>query len=155
MKTGKGRNRTHKGYFSPRVPEKYVGDIRKIIYRSGWEQKFMGWCDFNENILQWSSEPFSIDYYFALDNKIHKYYVDFWLKNSNGKKILIEIKPYQQTLQPILKESDQYTTKKVNRYKKDMTVWIKNQSKWKAAKNYADSLGWKFVVVTEKDLNLK
>lgn len=155
MKVGKGKRKFHQGYFVPRMPEKYVGDLRSIIYRSGWEQKFMGWCDFNENVVQWSSEPFPISYHFPIDNKIHRYWVDFWIRNNRDEKILIEVKPYKQTLQPVLKESQQYQTKKVNQYKKDMVVWIKNQSKWQAAKAYTDSLGWKFRIVTEKDLHLK
>ena len=39
------------GKYEPRNPEKYIGDIHNIIYRSSWEHRFCTYCDTNELIL--------------------------------------------------------------------------------------------------------
>ena len=71
---------TYKGRFIPNHPNKYKGDIRNIIYRSLWELKFMKWCDRNVNIVEWSSEEFSIPYLSPLDRRVHRYFPDFYMK---------------------------------------------------------------------------
>jgi hypothetical protein len=55
------------GKYEPKNPEKYIGDIHNIIYRSSWEYRFCTYCDTNDAIVKWSSEPVSIDYYNPLD----------------------------------------------------------------------------------------
>ena len=35
------RGKTRQGYFVPKDPSKYDGDVSKIIYRSGWEFTIM------------------------------------------------------------------------------------------------------------------
>ena len=42
----------HQGKFNPKNPEKYRGNVHKIIYRSGYEVKFMNWCDLNNDVLE-------------------------------------------------------------------------------------------------------
>jgi hypothetical protein len=37
----------------------------------------------------------------------------------------------------------------------EATTYVINQAKWEAAKKYADKRGWKFTILTEKDLNIK
>jgi len=32
----------YKGKYTPKHPEKYIGDVKKIIYRSLWERKIHG-----------------------------------------------------------------------------------------------------------------
>ena len=78
---------SYKGRFIPTKPNKYTGDVRNIIYRSLWELKFMKWCDRNVNILEWGSEEFFIPYKSPLDNRVHRYFPDFYMKvqESNGK----------------------------------------------------------------------
>ena len=56
--TGKG---IKKGTFDSFNPKKYVGE-RPIIYRSSWELKFMRLCEFNPEIIEWSSESVVIPY---------------------------------------------------------------------------------------------
>ena len=96
---------TYKGRFIPTKPNKYKGDARNIIYRSLWELKFMKWCDKNVNIMEWSSEEFFIPYRSPLDNRIHRYFPDFYMKvkESNGKveKYVIEVKPKRQCSPPV------------------------------------------------------
>jgi hypothetical protein len=93
------------GYYTLKNPSKYVGDPAKIIYRSGWERKFMEYCDAHPRILKWSSEPIAIPYYHPIENRQAKYYVDFWVReirdNDQEFEYMVEIKPEAQTLKPV------------------------------------------------------
>lgn len=139
----------YRGKYSPINPHKYIGDYNNIIYRSLWERKFMIFCDRSDNILKWSSEEIAIPYYFHIDKKMHKYYVDFIIqvkeKDNQVKTYLVEIKPLAQTSKPIRKK----TTKK---YLREILEWEKNKSKWKSAIQYAKEKNWEFKIITEKDL---
>ncbi len=142
------------GKYEPRNPEKYIGDIHNIIYRSSWEHRFCTYCDTNELILKWSSEPIEIDYYNPLDKKDHKYNVDFYikvLKESGGEQDwIIEIKPEKQTKKPIYEGVN--TLSKLKSYNRNMQIWITNQAKFKAAKEWALKRGFKFGVIDENFL---
>ena len=39
------------------------------------------------------------------------------------------------------------------RYARDLAIWSINKAKWQAAEQYANKQGWRFIVVTEKDLS--
>jgi len=141
------------GKYSPKFPEKYKGNVCEIYYRSGWERKFMVWCDKNENILEWQSEEKYVPYRSPIDNRIHRYYPDFLIKvkESDGsiKRYMIEIKPKRQTVPP---PKPQRQTKK---YLNEVYEYAKNQSKWEAAREYCADRGWEFKVITENELNIK
>ena len=85
----------HSGIFRPRNIKKYRGDYRNIIYRSSWEKVFMRYCDKNSNILEWGSEETIIPYRSPLDQRIHRYFPDFYIKvrdnDGKAKKYIIEI----------------------------------------------------------------
>jgi len=68
------------GVYRPRHPEKYKGNINDIIYRSSYELQFMHYCDSNPSIIHWGSEEVVIPYLKPTDNRIHKYYLDFWIE---------------------------------------------------------------------------
>lgn len=142
------------GKFIPKNPEKYIGDIHNIIFRSSWEQRFCIYCDTNEFILKWSSEPLKIPYYNPLDKKDHQYNVDFYMKTLNTEGIeqewIIEIKPEKQTKKPIYEGN--MTTEKLKAYNRNMQIWITNQSKFKAAKLWAEQRGFRFGVINENFL---
>ncbi len=142
------------GKYEPRNPEKYIGDIHNIIYRSSWEYRFCTYCDTNESILKWSSEPVSIDYYNPLDKKEHKYNVDFYMKvlkeSGEEQDWIIEIKPENQTKKPIYEGVN--TLSKLKSYNRNMQIWITNQAKFKAAKEWAAKRGFKFGVIDENFL---
>jgi glutaredoxin len=142
------------GLFSPSNPEKYIGDIHNIIYRSSWEYRFCVYCDTNESILRWSSEPISIDYYNPLDKKNHKYNVDFYIKvlkeDREEQEWIIEIKPEKQKKKPVYEGS--MTLSKLKSYNRNMQIWITNQAKFKAAKEWAEKRNFKFGVVDENFL---
>jgi len=143
----------HQGYFKPKNPQKYKGDPTNIIYRSGWELKFMLYVDSHPEIVEWGSEEFSIPYRSPIDNRIHRYFPDFYLKKKtkDGKSqtMVVEIKPLKQTIEP------QKQNKKTKRYINEVMTWGINSSKWQAAQEFCKERNWQFLILTEKELNIK
>ena len=70
----------HKRKFTPTNPNKYSGDPTNIIMRSSWETKFANWCDMNPSVVTWKSEETIIPYRCQTDNRIHRYFVDFQIR---------------------------------------------------------------------------
>ena len=138
----------YKGIYKPTHPKKYAGDPNKIVYRSNWERKFMVYCDRNDDIIYWASEEVPIKYYSPLDRKVHRYFPDFIVKTSKDKKYIIEIKPYKQCFKP------KPPKKKTKAFMRESFEYIKNQAKWKAAKEYAKDKGFEFKIMTEKELGI-
>ena len=81
---------SYKGKFRPKNRKKYNGNPSEIIYRSSWELKFMNYCDNNNKIVKWSSEEIIIPYRCPTDNKIHRYFPDFYIKYKDVKGKLHE-----------------------------------------------------------------
>jgi hypothetical protein len=132
------------GYFHPQHPEKYVGDINKIVYRSSWELKFNQFMDSNPNILKWGSESFAIPYIKPTDQRVHKYYPDYYVvyrdKHGVTHTEVIEVKPASQVS----------LKKRANLY--EQLTYAINDAKWRAAKEFCDLHGITFRIVTEKEL---
>jgi|TARA_B100000035_G_scaffold17887_1_gene14300 hypothetical protein len=143
---------TLKGRYIPRNIRKYRGDYKNIIYRSSWELKFMKYCDLNDSILEWGSEEVVIPYRSPLDNRIHRYFVDFYIKvedmNGQIKKYLIEVKPKRQTTPPPKPK------RQTKRYISEVTEYAKNQAKWKAATEFCEDRQWSFMIITEDELKV-
>lgn len=143
---------TYKGWFTPKHPEKYQGNVNNIVFRSGWERKFMQYLDETPAILEWSSEEVIIWYTSPVDGVKHRYFPDFKMvvKTTKGeiKTHLIEIKPKAQTKPPVKKSRN---TKK---YLTEVMTYGVNQAKWAAAENFCNSRGWTFTVLTEKELGI-
>jgi hypothetical protein len=112
----------------------------------------MVYCDNNEKILEWGSEEIALPYRSPLDGKIHRYFPDFYIKvkESNGqiKKYLVEIKPKKQTVEPKVQK------RKTKSYIYEVTEWVRNQAKWKAAQNFCEDRQWEFKVITEDELGI-
>ena len=140
----------HQGFFKPRNPEKYKGNVKNIVYRSGWELNAMNYFDKHPDIVKWSSEEVVIPYISPVDNKRHRYFVDFWVKTKNGEEYLIEVKPKKQT-KPPEKPKNKRGQK---RFIQETLEYVKNQAKWKAALKYAASTGMKFIIMTEDELKV-
>lgn len=143
---------SYKGYFKPRNPQKYRGDPSNIIYRSLWELKFMYYLDSHPDVVEWASEEFSIPYISPIDNKIHRYFPDFLVKKKSNNKletVIVEIKPGVQSREPKVQ------TKATRKYIREVKTWGINSAKWKSAKQFCDDRGWKFMVLTEKELGIK
>lgn len=138
------------GRFIPKNPQKYVGNVHQIFWRSSWERQFMKWLDQNNAVLRWASEELRIPFVNPLKvdangrPKISNYYPDFLImyRDNNGvvHKEIIEIKPQKEAvLAPGMSE-------------RDKMAYAVNQAKWKAAAIFAESQGAKFRVVTELSL---
>lgn len=143
----------YRGKYQPSFPKKYRGDYRNIIYRSLWERKFMVYCDNNKNILEWGSEELALPYRSPVDNRVHRYFPDFYIKvkESDGtiKKMIVEIKPFKQTVEPQPKK------KKTKGYIFEVVEYAKNQAKWTAAREWCLDHGYEFKVLTENELGIK
>ena len=65
----------------------------------------MVYCDKNDNILEWASEEIARPYRSPVDNRVHRYFPDFYMKvKERGGKIkryVIEVKPAKQTKPPV------------------------------------------------------
>lgn len=143
---------THKGKFRPKNLKKYFGKVDSITYRSSWEKKFMIYCDNNPSIVQWASEEVVIAYKSPLDNKIHRYYPDFYLKvkqkDNSYKNIIVEIKPLKQCSPPKIPK------RKTIHYLNEVKTWAVNEAKWKAAKEWCADRKFEFKIITEKELKV-
>ena len=144
----------YRGKYYPSFPRKYKGDPTNIIYRSLWERKFMVYCDKNQNILEWASEEIAIPYRSPIDNRVHRYFPDFYMKvrqaNGSTKKFIIEVKPKSQCKQPV-KNPKRRTTKWFNEVK----TFAINQAKWKSAREFCEDKGMEFKIFTEDHINPK
>ena len=136
----------YKGKFTPKNPQKYVGDVKNIVYRSLWERNTFRWIDTNTKIKHWNSEELVIPYLCETDNRMHRYFMDLWFETTDGKTYIVEIKPKKQTQIP------KTPKRKTRRYIKESLTYVKNQSKWKAASEFALDRGWHFEVWTEDTL---
>jgi len=147
------KKRYHQGKFSPTNPQKYVGDVTNIVFRSSWERMFAGICDTHKNIIRWSSETEVIPYVKPATGRIHRYFMDFTIEMimEDGSKVIkmIEIKPHAETLPPIKRSRISKS------YINACITYTTNQAKWKAAKIYAKKKGWQFQIFTEFELGLK
>jgi len=138
------------GFFKPRFPKKYIGDPTNIVYRSGWEKRVMQTLDENSNVLRWASEEIVIPYISPIDNRPHRYFVDFYVEarapDGSVKKMLIEVKPQAQTQPP------KSPKRKTKRYISEVMTYGVNEAKWKAAREFCIDKGWEFRIITEAEL---
>lgn len=139
----RGSRKFAQGKYTPQNPKKYVGKGTPT-YRSSWELHFMRFCDNNENILEWASEPLQIPYRNPLTGRQTIYVPDFLIryrdKHNRVVTELIEIKPSDQTM----------LTEKSNA-KMRATVAL-NHAKWEMAYRWCQKQGIKFRIMTEKDM---
>jgi hypothetical protein len=140
-------------FFKPSNPEKYIGNINEIVYRSSYELKAFHWCDSHPDILQWSSETITIKYFDPTTNRTRRYFPDLYIKmreqDGEIKRYIIEIKPKRQTVPP--RNSPKKRTKT---YINETKTYAKNLAKWQAAEKFCMDNSLIFKIVTEKELNL-
>jgi hypothetical protein len=144
---------SYKGRFKPNNPQKYKGNPTNIIYRSLWELRLMRYFDSTDNVLQWCSEEIIIPYRSPKDNKIHRYFPDFFVKvkaaDGTINSMLIEVKPAKQTKEPVK------DPKHPRRYLNEVMTYGINMAKWKAAQEFCDDRKWQFKIMTEKEIGIK
>lgn len=140
--------KTYKGRYKPRNPGKYKGNPGNVIYRSLWERRFMVYCDTNSAILEWGSEELIVPYKSPIDGKYHRYFPDFYLKykdkDDNVRKLIVEVKPKKYTKAPIRNPK-----RKTTKWKNEVLQYIKNNAKWKAAREWSKKHGMEFTILTE------
>ena len=96
-------------------------------YRSGWEERVYEMLDTMPEVLGFNAEPLQIEYWY--DGEMRRYTPDIIILFVDGHRELWEIKPSNQTSLEI------------------------NECKWAAAKQYCESHGWHFQVITEQTIS--
>lgn len=169
----------HQGYYVPQHPEKIVGNPGELIYRSGWERDLCRWCDDNANVKKWGIEVAKIEYRdpgnLNFDEikrlnlnpndpslwPVRNYFIDFYIEfeenedddpTNTSNKVLVEVKPKSQTLRPV-PPSSAAKLKEQKAFVNECRTYLTNNAKWKAAKQWADEHGMKFVIWTEDTLS--
>ena len=131
------------GPYTVKNTTKYVGRGTPR-YRSSWENVFMNFCDNNENVLQWASEPVRIPYRHPLTGKMTMYVPDFIVTyrgpNNTTRAELIEIKPKSQS---VIEDRQS---------QRDRAIVAVNYCKWAAAQAWCKQNGLTFRIITESDL---
>ena len=150
----------YKGRFRSKNPAKYKGDPTKIIYRSLWEFKFFRFVDEHPDVIWWQSEEVIVPYRSPIDSRVHRYFPDVIVhkRSPEGKiqTIMVEIKPYKQTLPPDPSKKNNTPSGRVSRrYLNEVKNYGINSAKWKAARQYCADRGWEFVIMTEKELGVR
>lgn len=150
-------NRLDKWYggdFTPSNPDKYVGDVNDIVFRSKWEYKFCYYCDIEDRIKKWSCENVKIPYdAMSKGEYVSKTYTpDFWIqvKELNGELVeyIIEVKPQKKLEEP--EEPKTQTIKSLQNYEYRLREYVQNLNKWEAAEKYCEKRGMKFHLLTER-----
>jgi hypothetical protein len=141
---------TQKGLYTPINREKYVGRW-PIKFRSSWEYAFMRRLDLSDHVLEWSSESLSIAYFNPVKGKPTRYFPDFLIKYKDGNGgfyfEVVEVKPYKQTIRPVATKGKRQKT-----ILTEQTTWMVNVAKWEAAVKYCTDRGFRFKILTEKNL---
>jgi len=131
------------GAYTVTNANKYVGN-GSPRFRSSWEWAFMNFCDGNDNILQWASEPVRIPYQHPLTGKMTTYVPDFIVTyrgpNNTTRAELIEIKPKRQS---IIEDKQS---------QRDRAIVAINYAKWAAAQKWCKNHGLVFRIITESDI---
>ena len=106
--------------------------------------------DENPNVTKWASEELAIPYMSPVDRKKHKYYPDFIveMKNKEGvvETLMIEVKPKKQT------EPPKKPKRQTKRFLNEAKTYLTNQAKWDAANAFCERKGWRFKILTEKEI---
>ena len=126
----KKNSKYRQGIFVPTNLDKFIGE--RAVYRSGLELKFFRFCD-NK-----------------LTGRTHRYHIDNYVVIKEGEtitKYCVEIKPYKQTLPPTTKY------KKKSNLIYEQKAYVTNQCKWEAAKKYCEGRGYKFIILTEREIS--
>lgn len=112
----------------------------------------MVWCDKNENVLEWGSEEIVIPYISPVDNRVHRYFPDFYVRartRSGGiEKYIIEVKPKSQTKPPTKQK------RITRRFITEVKTYAVNEAKWKAAREYCADRRMEFLILTEVELKI-
>lgn len=140
--------RFKQGYYKPKNPEKYIGNVEKIRYMSSWEYSLHSFLDSNVQIIRWGSEPVRIPYIKPTDGKIHHYLPDYYVEYIDKlgliRKIIVEVKPAKQT------KASRARNPQTQLY--ENVQFAINTAKWQACQIFCMRNGFEFQILTEKQL---
>jgi len=108
-----------------------------------------------KRIKGWVSEETIIPYVYTVDQKSHRYFIDFTVILPDDSVVLIEVKPESQLNPP--KQPKKGLTES---YKQATMDFLKNKDKWRATKKLCEEWTRKkgkqhrFVIWTEKVLGI-
>lgn len=104
----------------------------------------MKFFDSRSDVIRWGSEEIIIPYLSPADNRVHRYFPDFFIeykdKDGNTIKEIVEVKPLHESEEKFAKSE---------RSKEALAV---NTAKWKAASLFCAAQGMIFRVLTEKSI---
>lgn len=136
-------------------PQRYTG-TRPISARSSWELKYiLKFLDIHPSVLTWGSETIIVRYLSPIDNKMHRYFVDFnfKIKTKTGDvmEIWAEIKPFKECNPP-----NTNGKKKTKNLLYEVKTYYVNSAKWETTRRIVEEkkkMGHKleFLVISEKD----
>lgn len=150
---------SYQGWYKILNPQKFIRPIDEhmksykngeVNFKSRLELKAIKYADFNKHVVKWSLEPFHVKYIKPTDGKIHRYFIDLFLEFKTGDKFIVEIKSKGETVPP--KPPKRKTEKAMINYQRALQTYAVNQAKWKAARQFAESKGMQFVILTEDEL---
>ena len=111
----------------------------------------MIWFDKHPEVVWWQSEEIIVPYFDTMTRKNRRYFPDFVFERNNKYKdrciYMVEVKPYCQTIEPIMKKGKAKKT-----MLNEVTTYATNTSKWKHARTYCEKMKWEFIIVTENEL---
>lgn len=155
-----------KGWYRVINPEKFISQVQEsknvmkstrmnegnleIEYKSSLEQISFRYCDMNKFVKSYSVEPFAIKYLKPTTGRVHRYFIDLFIEFQNGQKFLVEIKSFNETIEP--KMPSKKTQKAIFNYQKAIQTFAINTAKWNAAKKFAEQNNFKFIILTEREL---
>lgn len=106
----------------------------------------MYWLDINAKIKAWSSETVVVPYISPVDNRVHRYIIDFLVETVAGT-FLIEVKPQRECMPP---KAGKGRRRQI--VESEALKYAQNTAKWQAAEQYAKSVGYQFQVWDEVTL---
>lgn len=137
------------GVFKPINKDKCLNKT-EIVYRSGLERSVMIVLDKNVNVIKWGSENVVIPYFKPIEERMARYFVDFYIEIKIGeeiKKYIVEVKPHSQlTVKP-------HGNKKTSTILYENIQFAVNKAKWEAAEKWAKNKGMEFLIITEKNID--
>jgi predicted nuclease of restriction endonuclease-like RecB superfamily len=132
--------------------KKYEGIKEKIKLRSKFEKTVLfNYIERNPAVKKWNYESFRISYYDSTKDKNRTYVPDFYIEFQDGKKILLEVKPYSHIFpEPLVEDKIQkLNEKQLFYYNRLLNSAETNLIKFKAATEWSEKNGMEFCVFTE------
>lgn len=152
------RSKHKEGYYQVMNPNKYLGDLTKVIFRSSYEETFFRELDLDPAVICWVAEPpeFKIKYYHPIKKRWASYFPDAMCVKMHGdKKIkcLIEIKPKSKLKMPVKTKTTD--SKKIASFNRRMAEFSVIDAKRKSAVDYCRMKGMIYVFITEDTVKAK